>query len=155
LWPYSLGKERFNLIQYNKWNNIIEKNVNIYHSIIANIFEKEANIPLKWEVEKQPTQKKSNPFDNAMVNFFLPNIFCRRIICGILNCFLKIWTCWLLKIIYPCNLWKVCGWNAYVCICVQDFSFFLESSFHKRCYLNSWKRLNSCMFYQLWHNVIL
>jgi hypothetical protein len=29
----------------------------------------------------------------------------------------------LFKIIYPCNLLKVCGQSVYICICVQDWFF--------------------------------
>jgi hypothetical protein len=49
---------RFNLIQYNKHNNNIEKNVNANHSIIAKMFKEEVDRSLKGEVEKQPTKKK-------------------------------------------------------------------------------------------------
>jgi hypothetical protein len=41
------------------------------HFIIAKMFEKQVNSPLKGEVEKQPATKKSNPFGNVIVNYFV------------------------------------------------------------------------------------
>jgi hypothetical protein len=48
-------------------------------------------------VERQTTKKSSHPFPKKIYN---------------INSLLKIWACWLLKIICPCNFYKVCGWNA-------------------------------------------
>ncbi len=126
------------LMIYNTTNGIttLKKHVNANHYIIAKMFEEEINNQLKWEVRKQPIEKiKSNTYNSVIVNFLLPNNLSKRIICN-KKCFLKIWACWLLKIICPCNLLKVIGWNAYVCICVQDWSFLLKDSFHKKCSLN-------------------
>jgi hypothetical protein len=43
---------KVNHIQYNKWNNNIEKNMNANHFIIVEIFEKEVNHPLRGKVER-------------------------------------------------------------------------------------------------------
>ncbi len=44
--------------------------MNANHSIIAKIFEEEVNSPLKGEFEKHLVKEISNPFGNAIVNFF-------------------------------------------------------------------------------------
>lgn len=44
----------FNHIQNNKWNNIIEKNVNACHFIIAKMFDIVVNSPLRGEVNNLP-----------------------------------------------------------------------------------------------------
>jgi hypothetical protein len=44
--------------------------MNAHHSITANMFEEDVNNPLRGEVERQPTKKKSNPLGNPIINFF-------------------------------------------------------------------------------------
>jgi hypothetical protein len=63
---------RKGLIIHNITKGIITliKNVNVNHSIIANLFEK-LNSPLKGKVEKQPTKKNLNPSCKVIVNFFV------------------------------------------------------------------------------------
>ncbi len=61
----------------------------------------------------------------------------------------------MFKIIYPCNLLKINGWSAYVCICVQDYSFLPKCSFNNRWSLSWWKKLNNCTFSKLWQNIYL
>jgi hypothetical protein len=87
---------------YNTTNGIttLKKHVNSNHYTIAKLFEGKINIPLKGGIRRQPTKKISI--------FLLPKNLSNAIICK-RNCFLKIWTCLLLKIIYPCNLLKVYG----------------------------------------------
>ncbi len=60
------------LIIYNTINGItaLKKHVNLYHSNVLKLFEKEMNCPLKEE-EKQPFKKRLNIFFNFIFNFFL------------------------------------------------------------------------------------
>jgi hypothetical protein len=60
----SKAQARKGLILYNTTNGIttFKKHVNANHFIIAKKFEKEVNSPLKKEVGKQPTKKKSSAF---------------------------------------------------------------------------------------------
>jgi hypothetical protein len=99
--------------------------VNEDHSIIAKMFKEEVNSPLKWEVERHSISTRSNPCSNAIINYFVAKYPSSKRIIWNINYFLKIWACWLLKIICPCNLWRICGWSVYVCICVQ-YLFFLK-----------------------------
>ncbi len=64
---------RKGLILYDITNGIktLKKYVNAYHSIIAKMFKEKMNNYLKREVEKQPTKKKPNPYNNAIVNCFV------------------------------------------------------------------------------------
>jgi hypothetical protein len=129
--------------------------VNEDHSIIAKMFKEEVNSPLKWEAERQHVKTRSNPHSNVIVNCFVtkyPNS--KRVIWNI-NYFLRLQARWLLKIIYTCNLWRICGWSVYVFICVEDLVFLSKSSFHKKYSLSWWKKLNNCMFYRFWQNIIL
>jgi hypothetical protein len=48
----------------------LKKHVNVNHFIIAKIFEEEISTPLKGEFEKHLAKKRSNPFGDAIVNFF-------------------------------------------------------------------------------------
>jgi hypothetical protein len=48
----------------------MKKHVNANHVIIAKIFEEEVNSPLKGKFDKHFAKKRSNPFGNAIVNFF-------------------------------------------------------------------------------------
>jgi hypothetical protein len=59
----------------------------------------------------------------------------------------KILAVQLSKIICLCSLWKICGWNVWLCICVQRFSFLLRVNFHKRFYLSWWKKWNCQIFF--------
>jgi len=63
---------RKGLVLYNTTNIIttLKKHVNANHSIIAKMFEKEVNSPLKGKVEKQLAKKRSNPCGNAIVTLF-------------------------------------------------------------------------------------
>jgi hypothetical protein len=64
--------------------------MNANHFIIVEIFEKEANHPLRRKVERQPIKKyRSN---NRLSIFLLPKILSKNIICNKI-CFLKIWAC--------------------------------------------------------------
>jgi len=60
------------LIIYNITNGIttLKNYVNVNHSIIAKMFEKEINSPLKGKVERQPTKERYNPSRNAIIKFF-------------------------------------------------------------------------------------
>ncbi len=53
---------RKGLIIYNTTNGIttLKKHVNANHYIIEKMFEEEVNNPLRKEVDRQPTKKKSN-----------------------------------------------------------------------------------------------
>jgi hypothetical protein len=50
----------FNHIQYNKWNNNIEKTCGCKSLYYCKNVEEEVKNPLKRKVKKQPTKKNSN-----------------------------------------------------------------------------------------------
>jgi hypothetical protein len=70
----------------------LKKHLNANHFIIAKLFKEAINSPLKWKVEKQLAKKRSYPSNNVIVNFLLPKILSRRIICS-KHYFLKLWAC--------------------------------------------------------------
>ncbi len=82
------------LFVYNTTNGIttLKKHLNANHFIIAKLFKEAINSPLKWKVEKQLAKKRSYPSNNVIVNFLLPKILSRRIICS-KHYFLKLWAC--------------------------------------------------------------
>jgi len=61
------------LFLYNTTNGITtsKKHVNANHSIIAKLFEKAINNPLKGKVGRQLAKNISNPSSNAIVDFFV------------------------------------------------------------------------------------
>jgi hypothetical protein len=81
--------------------------VNVNHIIIAKISEEKVNNPLR-KVERPTCKKRSNPSGNVMSIFLLPKILSKKIIWN-KNYFWRIWAYRLLKIICPCNLFKVYG----------------------------------------------
>jgi hypothetical protein len=99
----------------------LKKHVNVDHSIKAKMFEEEVNSPFRGEEDQIHLVVQ-------LSIFLLPKILSKMIICN-KNFFLRIWVCWLLKIICICNLWKIYGWNASICICVQNLSFFPKTPF--------------------------
>jgi hypothetical protein len=64
--PKNTSKKRFNLIQYYKWNDCIEKTCVFYHSFLP----KSLNNPLKGEEKTQPIKKKFYIVGNFITNFF-------------------------------------------------------------------------------------
>ncbi len=121
--PKTYTRKGLIIYKYNKWNNNIEKNVNVETiPLLQKCLKKNVNNPMKREVEQTICKNMIKSNDSAIVNFVTTKKPSRRIIC-IKYYFLKIWARWLFKIIYPCNLLKVCGQSVYICICVQDWFF--------------------------------
>ncbi len=68
---HEYNKKKVNFMQYNKWNNCIEKTCVINHFIIAKMFQAEMNIPLKGETNREPTKKRFNLFNSSNFKFLL------------------------------------------------------------------------------------
>ncbi len=125
--------------------------MNVNHSIITKMFEEEMESPLKGKMEKQPTKIEQIHLAIQLSYFLSSNILSRKVICS-KNCFLRIWACWLLKIIYPCNLWKFCGGSTYAC---KRLVFPSRKLFSQQMFLELMEKTKQLYVLLVWSNVIL